>query len=427
MKTNRLVIVDGVRTPFCKAGTDLAPLAADELGRIVVNALVTRLGLDPALVDEVIFGCVAQPADAANVTRVIALRAGIPESVPALTVQRNCASGCEAITLAQEKLQAGRSSVFIVGGTESMSNIPLLFKQTTAQKFNRVSRAKSLGQRLAALASFRPSDFQPRIGLLLGLSDPVCGLNMGETAELLAREFAITRDEQDAFALESHQRAVAAQDRLAEEICPAFLPANAAAVTKDNGPREQQSIAALTKLKTVFDRKTGTVTPGNASQVTDSAVALLVTSEERAAQLGLTPLGALTGYAYAGCDPARMGLGPAFAMARVEEETGLGLADADLIEINEAFAAQTLAVLKCAESDAFAREALDRDHSLGAIPAEKLNVNGGAIALGHPVGASGARLVLTSLKELQRRNARRALVTLCVGGGQDAALWLERM
>ena len=427
MKTNRLVIVDGVRTPFCKAGTDLAPLAADELGRIVVNALVTRLGLDPALVDEVIFGCVAQPADAANVTRVIALRAGIPESVPALTVQRNCASGCEAITLAQEKLQAGRSSVFIVGGTESMSNIPLLFKQTTAQKFNRVSRAKSLGQRLAALASFRPSDFQPRIGLLLGLSDPVCGLNMGETAELLAREFAITRDEQDAFALESHQRAVAAQDRLAEEICPAFLPANAAAVTKDNGPREQQSIAALTKLKTVFDRKTGTVTPGNASQVTDGAVALLVTSEERAAQLGLTPLGALTGYAYAGCDPARMGLGPAFAMARVEEETGLGLADADLIEINEAFAAQTLAVLKCAESDAFAREALDRDHSLGAIPAEKLNVNGGAIALGHPVGASGARLVLTSLKELQRRNARRALVTLCVGGGQGAALWLERM
>ena len=427
MKTNRLVIVDGIRTPFCKAGTDLAPLAAEELGRIVVDALVTRLGLDPALVDEVIFGCVAQPADAANVTRVIALRAGIPKSVPALTVQRNCASGCEAITLAQEKLQAGRGSVFIVGGTESMSNIPLLFKQATAQKFNRVSRAKSLGQRLAALASFRPSDFQPRIGLLLGLSDPVCGLNMGETAELLAREFAITRDEQDAFALESHQRAVAEQDRLAEEICPAFLPAKAAAVTKDNGPREHQSIAALTKLKTVFDRKTGTVTPGNASQVTDGAVALLVTSEERAAQLGLTPLGALTGYAYAGCDPARMGLGPAFAMARVEEETGLGLADADLIEINEAFAAQTLAVLKCAESDAFAREALDRDHSLGAIPAEKLNVNGGAIALGHPVGASGARLVLTSLKELQRRNARRALVTLCVGGGQGAALWLERM
>ena len=187
-----------------------------------------------------IFGCVAQPADAANVTRVIALRAGIPESVPALTVQRNCASGCEAITLAQEKLQAGRGSVFIVGGTESMSNIPLLFKQTSAQKFNRVSRAKSLGQRLAAFASFRPSDFQPRIGLLLGLSDPVCGMNMGETAELLAREFTITRDEQDAFALESHQRAVAAQDRLAEEICPAFLTAKAAAVTKDNGPREHQ-------------------------------------------------------------------------------------------------------------------------------------------------------------------------------------------
>src|SRR5437660_6428720 len=220
---NRLVIVDGVRTPFSKAGTDLASFGADELGRVAVNALLTRTGLDPALVDEVIFGCVAQPMDAANVARVIALRAGIPESVPASTVQRNCASGCEAVTLAQEKMLAGRGSIFIVGGTESMSNIPLLFKQTTAEKFNRLSRAKSGGQRLQSLAAFRPSDFQPRIGLLLGLTDPVCGLNMGETAELLAREFSLTRDEQDAFALQSHQRAITARDKHAEEICPAFL------------------------------------------------------------------------------------------------------------------------------------------------------------------------------------------------------------
>lgn len=427
MKPDRLVIVDGVRTPFCKAGTDLAPLAADELGRIAVNALLTRTGLDPALVDEVIFGCVAQPVDAANVARVIALRAGLPESVPAFTVQRNCASGCEAVTLAQEKLLAGRGSAFIVGGTESMSNIPLLFKPATAEKFNRVRRAKSPGQRLAALASFRPSDFQPRVGLLLGLSDPVSGLNMGETAEILAREFAISRGEQDAFALQSHQRAVAARDRLEEEICPAFLTPKGSAATRDNGPREQQSLDALAKLKTVFDRKTGTVTPGNASQVTDGAVALLVMSEARAAELGFTPLGALTGHACAGCDPARMGLGPLFAMARVEKQTGLTLADADLIEINEAFAAQTLAVLKGAASGEFARKALGRDEPLGEIPAEKLNVNGGAIALGHPVGASGARLVLTSLKELHRRKARRALVTMCVGGGQGAALWLERL
>ena len=426
MKTDRLVIVDGIRTPFCKAGTELAALGADELGRIAVNALLTHTGLDPALVDEVIFGCVAQPMDAANVARVIALRAGIPESVPASTVQRNCASGCEAVTLAQEKLSAGRGSIFIVGGAESMSNIPLLFKQSTAQKFGRLARARNLGQRLQSLCRFRPSDFQPRVGLLLGLSDPVCGLNMGETAEVLAREFAITREEQDGFALESHRRAVAARAKHAAEICPAFLPLKAAAVTHDNGPRGNQSHEALAKLKPAFDRRTGTVTAGNASQITDGAVALLVMSESRAAQLGFTPLGVLAGYAYAGCDPSRMGLVPAFAIARAEAQTGLKLADADLVELNEAFAAQTLAVLKCIRSDSFSRRFLGRDRALGEIPAEKLNVNGGAIALGHPVGATGARVILTSLKELQRRKAKRALITLCVGGGQGAALWLER-
>ena len=426
MKTNRLVIIDGVRTPFCKAGTDLARLGADELGRIAVNGLLSRTGLDPGVVDEVIFGCVAQPVDAANVARVIALRAGIPESVPAVTVQRNCASGCEAVTLAQERMLAGRGSIFIVGGTESMSNIPLLFKSTTAEKFGRVGRAKSFGQRFKALTAFRPSDFQPRIGLLLGLTDPVCGLNMGETAELLAREYAITRDEQDAFALRSHQHAVAARAKLADEICPAFLPPKPAAITGDNGPRDGQSREALAKLKPVFDRRTGTVTAGNASQVTDGAVALLVMSEQRASKLGFTPLGSLTGYAYTGCDPSRMGLGPVFAMAEAQCQTGLKLSDADLVELNEAFAAQSLAVLKAAASEKFARQFLGREKALGEIADEQINVNGGGIALGHPVGATGARLVLTSLKELQRRKARRALVTLCVGGGQAAALWLER-
>jgi acetyl-CoA C-acetyltransferase/acetyl-CoA acyltransferase len=426
MKEDRLVIVEGVRTPFCKAGTELASLGADELGRVAVNALLTRTGLDPALVDEVIFGCVAQPMDAANVARVIALRAGIPESVPASTVQRNCASGCEALTLAQEKLRAGQGSIFIVGGAESMSNIPLVFKQTTAAKFSRLSRAKSLGQRLRSMGGFRLSDFQPRVGLLLGLTDPVSGLNMGETAELLAREFQLTREEQDGFALRSNQRAIAAREKLAQEICPVFLASKAAAVTQDNGPRDNQSCEALAKLKPVFECRTGTVTAGNASQVTDGAVALLVMSERSAARLGFSPLGVLAGYAYAGCDPCRMGLGPAFAIARAEAQTGLTLAEADLIELNEAFAAQTLAVLKCAQSGQFARNFLGRENPLGEIPIEKLNVNGGAIALGHPVGATGARIILTSLRELQRRKTRRALVSLCVGGGQGAALWLER-
>jgi len=426
MNPERLVVVDGVRTPFCKAGTDLAALGADELGRIAVSALLTRTDMDPALIEEVIFGCVAQPAESANIARVIALRAGVPQSVPAVTVHRNCASGCEAITQAQEKMLAGRGKIFVVGGTESMSNIPLLFTSSAAKKFGQLARAKSVMQRAKAIAAFRPADFKPRIGLMLGLTDPVCNLNMGETAEVLAREFDVSRAVQDAFALQSHLRAAAARDKLAEEICPVFR-SDGKVVTRDNGIREGQSFDALAKLKPQFDRRNGSVTAGNASQITDGAVALLVMSESRAAELGYKPLGALTGYAYAGCDPARMGLGPVYAIARTETQTGLTLADADIIEINEAFAAQVLAVIKCAASEEFAHDQLHRLAPLGEIPAAKLNVNGGSIALGHPVGATGARLVLTALKELKRRNARRALVSLCIGGGQGAALWLERM
>lgn len=431
MSTSRLVIVDGVRTPFCKMGTDLAALSADELGRIATQALLTRTGLDPALIDEVIFGCVGQPADAANVARVIALRAGIPEHVPAITVHRNCASGLESLTQAYEKMTAGRGSIFLVGGTESMSNYPLLYTKTAAEKLAKLSRAKSFVEKVSALTAFRPADFKPRITLQLGLTDPVCGMNMGDTAELLARESGLSREEQDAFALESHQRAAAAKAKLAEEICPVFPTLASGKSTKpivaDNGVRESQTMEALAKLRPVFDRHHGTVTAGNASQITDGAVALLVMTEERAAELGFTPLGALLGYAYAGCDPTRMGLGPVYAIAKAEEKTGLAVNAADLIEINEAFAAQTLAVLKCCESEQFAKKMLGRSSPVGEIRRDRLNVNGGAIALGHPVGATGARLVLASLKELKRQNLKRALVSVCVGGGQGAALWLEAL
>ena len=405
MSAPRLVIVDGVRTPFCKWNTSLASLGADELGRIAVSALLTRTGLDPQRIDEVIFGCVCQPAEAANIARVIALRAGIPESVPAMTVHRNCASGFEAVTTAFERMAAGHGSVFVVGGAENMSQVPLLFKQSAAKKYGALGGAKTFGKKLAALAKFRLSDFEPRIAIKLGLTDPVSGLNMGETAEILARENGISREMQDEFAVQSNQRAVAAREKLAEEICPVYV--NGKAITEDNGPRADTSLAALGKLKPTFDRRYGTVTPGNSSQITDGAVALLVMTEEKAKELGFKqPLGRLTDYAYTGCDPARMGLGPVSAIRK----TGRPFAEADLIEINEAFAAQVLAVLK----------------TLGDVPLEKLNVNGGSIALGHPVGATGARLVLTALKELQRRQGRRALVSACVGGGQGGALWLER-
>ncbi|HYC71511.1 MAG TPA: thiolase family protein [Opitutaceae bacterium] len=423
-----LFVAAGVRTPFTRMGTTLASCAADDLGRTAAASLLAQTGVDPAQVDEVIFGCVGNPVDAANVARVIALRAGVPESVPAVTVSRNCASGFEAVTQAAEKAAAGRGDVFLVGGCESMSNYPLLYNDAAARKLGALGKAKTLGQKLGAFARLRPADFlSPRISLLLGLTDPVCGLGMGQTAEVLARDWKLSRERQDEFALKSHHKAEAARARLAEEITPVYPRGGreAASVGADNGVRDGQTMEALAKLKAVFEKRGGTVTAGNASQVTDGAVALLVATEAGLARLGLAPLGRIVDYAYAGCEPSRMGLGPVYAMARLEQRTGRGLDEADLVEINEAFAAQVLACCAAAASGDFARKHLGRERALGRIPDERLNVNGGSIALGHPVGASGARLVLTALKELRRRKAKQALVSLCVGGGQGGAVWLE--
>ncbi len=414
-----LVVIDGVRTPFLKMGSELAGIDATEQGRVVVQTLLTRTGIDPALVDELLFGCVSQPADASNIARVIALRAGLPETTPAMTVHRNCASGLEALTSAAERAATGHGEIFIVGGTENMSRIPLFFTLAAAAKFAALSRAKTAGGRVAAASAFRPADFAPVIGLRLGLTDPVSGLNMGETAEVLAREFGISREAQDLFALESHLKAAAARETLSAEICPVYLPGSKAGyVDRDNGIRENQTLAALARLKPAFERRTGTVTPGNSSQITDGAVALLVMTEAKAEALGLEPLGRLVDYAYSGCDPRRMGLGPAFAIRDLHGRTGLRPDDADLIEINEAFAAQVLAVIQLLKTPDFAGLSL---------PEDRLNRQGGAIALGHPVGATGARLVLTALKQLKATGGKRALVGLCIGGGQGAAAWLETL
>ncbi len=415
MSEKTLVVIDGVRTPFCKMGSALASLAADELGRQMVQTLLTRTGVDPAAVDEVIFGCVAQPADATNIARVIALRAGLPQSVPAMTVQRNCASGFEAITTAQERMRSGRGSIFIVGGVESMSQIPMILSPEAGEKVHAVNRAKTTMETVSALAAFRPHDLRPEAGLMLGLTDPVSGLNMGQTAELLAREEAISREEQDEFALRSQQKAAAAREKRAEEIAAVYLSAGEGAgqvVTEDNGPRPDASLTALSGLKPVFEPAFGSVTAGNSSQISDGAVALLVMTAQKAEELGLEPLGRLVDYAYTGCDPARMGLGPVTAIETLRRR-GLHPAEADRVEINEAFAAQVLAVVR-------------QVSGIDGPEDERLNVNGGAIALGHPVGATGARLVLSSLLELRRSGKQRALLALCVGGGQGAALWLER-
>lgn len=420
MKPN-LVIVDGLRTPFTRAGTTLAEFDAVELARTAVSALLTRTGIDPHVVDETILGCVGQPPNAQNIARVVALRSGLPEDKPAFTVHRNCASGLEAITTAYDKMCAGHGEVFVVGGVESMSQMPLYFSRTAVEKFSSLSRARSLGKRMATMASFRPADFSPVIGLKLGLTDPVSELNMGQTAEVLAREFGISREAQDAFAMRSHLHAAEAK---LKEITPVY--GRKEVITTDNGIRPDSGMEKLAKLPPLFDPQYGSVTAGNSSQITDGAVALLVATEEKAIQMGWNPMGRMIDYAYTGCDPKRMGLGPVRAMEAVLRRSLMTLDNMELFEINEAFAAQVLAVLKCLQDPASARRC-GLDEPLGEIPFNKLNRRGGAIALGHPVGATGSRLVLSALHQMQDDKLNRAMVSLCIGGGQGGAMVLERL
>ncbi len=422
------VIVGGVRTPFVKAGSLFHQIPAQDLGRIVVRELLDRANVDPAEVDELICGNVASPVDAANVGRVIALRAGIPREKIAHTVSRNCASGFECVTQAVDRVTSGRAKCVVAVGVDSMSHIPLFYPKRFADKLMKLGSARSALQKLKAIASFRLSDLTPQIGIKLGLTDPVTGLMMGDTAEKIAREFGIRREEQDQFALRSHQLAAAAwqENRLASEVM-AFYPEtrDAKPLTQDVGFRADQSLEALQKLKPYFDRRWGSVTIGNSCQVTDGAAALLIMEANKARELGLMPLGRIRDYAYAGCDPARMGLGPVFATSRVLQQTGLKLSDMQLVELNEAFAAQVLGCLRGFESSTFCASNGCDGSKLGALDVDRLNVNGGAIALGHPVGATGTRLILTLLHELRRRSLSRGLATLCIGGGQGGAVVVE--
>jgi acetyl-CoA acyltransferase len=423
-----VVLIDGFRTPFAKAGTALKDVHAAELGRIAVSELLARSGVDPAQVDEVILGNVAQPSEATNVARVVALLAGIPERVPAFTVQRNCASGMESIAQAHQKIAAGHADLILAGGTESMSQIPLLVSEGMTHVFDRLMRAKTPGAKLAAISTFRPGDLKPRVAIAEGLTDPVSGLNMGETAEVLAKEFGISREAQDDFALTSHRRAVAAMEsgRFAQEIVPVFSPPYRQAVTEDVGPRKGQTLEALAKLKPYFDRRYGTVTVGNSCPITDGAAAIFVASAEKAKELGLRPAARIKGYSFVGLDPARMGLGPTHATPVALKRAGVSFRDIGLIEINEAFAAQVIANEIAMASAKYCREKLGLEGPIGEIDRAILNVNGGAIALGHPVGVSGTRLTLTLIREMRKRDVPLGLATLCVGGGQGAALVLER-
>jgi acetyl-CoA C-acetyltransferase/acetyl-CoA acyltransferase len=421
-----LAVLGGVRTPFAKAFGALANVPADQLGRVATEGALNKTGTRPADVGEVIFGNVGSPAESSNVARVIALRSGIPQDRIGNTVNRNCASGMESVFSAWHALAEGRSNLIVAGGTESMSNVPLLYSRKARDFFLDMRKAGFFGKLGLALRRLRPSLFKPVPALELGLTDPVCGLNMGETAEVLAKEFGISRDEQDRFALASHQKATAAWKRgfFNDEVVP--VPAELTGgmpVLMDTGPRPNQSLEALAKLKPIFDRAHGTVTPGNSCPITDGAAALVLKQADQLA--GRKPLGYIRDYTIAGCDPRRMGLGPVFAIHKLLRRTGLKLADFELIEINEAFAAQVLAVGKALASDEFAKRELGESQAVGVLDFDRLNVNGGAIALGHPVGTSGTRLILTLLRALRERGLKRGLASLCVGGGQGAAVWVE--
>lgn len=418
----RVAIVSGLRSPFCKANGVFNEIEADDLAANVLKELFTRAPFSPDIIDEVILGNVI---NGGNIARTAAVKAGLPEKIPAFTVDRNCASGLEAVVSGANRILQKQAEVVVAGGTESMSNTPVLFSREMKDYLLALSKAKSFKDKLFTLFRFRPSMLKPQIP---DISDPLCGLTMGQTAENLVRDFKITREEQDLYALQSQLRAAkaAAEGKFKEEIVPIPLPPRYDKFQlADEGPRANQTLEALQKLKPVFEPITGSVTAGNSSPVTDGAVALFLMSEEKAKSLGLKPLGYITAFADVALDPTRMGMGPAYATAKLFKETGLTLKDIDLIEINEAFAAQIVALMKAFNSAEYAKNKLGLNAPLGELDPEKLNVNGGAIALGHPLGASGARLVLTLLLELKRRNKHRGLATLCVGGGQGQAAILE--
>ena len=425
----RIAIVSGLRTPMGKMGGKLAKIDADILGSYIVRELFTRFQDYGKSLDEVIIGNVSQPAHAANIARVVALRSNIPQSVPAYTVHRNCASGMEAITSASCKILAKKADIILAGGVESMSNIPLLFSKQFKNWLENLMKQKTTASKLQQLLKFRFGYLAPVIALKLGLTDPVCDLIMGNTAEILAQEFDISREAQDKFARDSHNKAekAFANDVFSQEIIPIpYNSAKAELVYEDEGIRKGQNLPALAKLKPFFDRKNGTVTVGNSSQITDGAGAVILMSEKKAKDLAVQPLGYIKGFTYTGLEPRKMGLGPAYAISKLLEENKQSIADIDLWEINEAFAAQVLACLKALDSQKFAKDYLAMDKRVGAIDPKKLNINGGAIACGHPVGMSGTRIIINLLHSLKRLNKQTGIASLCIGGGQGGAVLLER-
>jgi len=423
-----IYLVDGARTPFLKARNRPGPFAASDLATAAGRALLLRQPFAPTELDEVILGCAAPSADEVNIARVAALRMGCGHKVPAWTVMRNCASGMQALDSAMANIRAGKSDLVLAGGVDALSRAPLLFSDAMVLWLSNWYAAKTLGQRVALVAKFRPGYLAPVISLMKGLTDPIVGLLMGQTAENLAYRFGITRGEMDAFSARSHVRVLDAQKagHYGGEVVPLYDKAGKL-YAADDGVREDSTAQNLAKLKPFFDRKYGNVTAGNSSQVTDGGAWLVVASERAVDKHKLTPRGRIVDTQWAGLDPAQMGLGPVHAATPILQRHGLGLNDLDCWELNEAFAAQVIGCLRAWDSDDYCRTELGLPGAMGKLDETKLNVDGGAIALGHPVGASGARIVLHVLNVLERTNGRRGMATICIGGGLGGAMLVERV
>jgi acetyl-CoA C-acetyltransferase len=423
MTEARVFVVDGARTPFLKARGQAGPFSAADLAVAAGRPVLAHMPFSPSELDEVIVGCVMPAPDEANIARIIALRLGCGKAVPAYTVQRNCASGLQALANARERIALGQAHLILAGGTEVMSRAPIQWNADMVSWLANVMRARSLGQRIKAIAGFRMQQLAPVYTLLLGLTDPLVKLNMGQTAEVVAHRLGITREQMDDYSLRSHQRLGAAFDagEMADEVEPIF-DAKGKVYTEDTGLRRDTDMDQLARLKPVFDRKYGAVTSGNSSQVTDGAAMLMVASEEAVQRHNLPVLGELLGEAWAGVEPSQMGLGPVHAVAKVLRRFDLKMTDIKHMELNEAFAAQVLGCQAAWASADYCRDELGLDAPLGAMDEARLNPQGGAIAIGHPVGASGARIMLHLLRSLRREGGGLGIATLCIGGGQGGAM-----
>ncbi len=423
----RVVVVDGCRTPFCRSGTDFAELTAYDLGRMAVAALVQRTRIDPTIVELLVMGTVIADPRTSNLGREVVLSSGLPETCPAHTVTVACVSSLQAFLDAARAIETGAAEVAIAAGAETLSDAPIRFRRPMRKRLIASQRVRGLGGWLGLAKGLRPSDLLPEP---VALAEFSTGEVMGQNGERLAKRLGITREAQDSYAAESHRRAAAATEagHLARQVAPVFPPPRYRVVRTDNGIRGDSTPESLAKLRPAFDRRFGTLTAGNSSYLTDGAAAVLLASESAAERLGLEPIAAFTASSVAALDPLEeLLLGPALTAPRALEAAGLELDQIEVVELHEAFAAQVLAVLKLLEDPQFCRERLGREHALGAIDPARLNAWGGSLSVGHPFGATGARLITTAAHRLQAEGGRHALIAACAAGAIGIGLVLERV